>query len=95
MTSATNLGPSKQFATFREFFKLESTGGLRLFVAAVLAMLLKNSPWAEQYIHVLALPIQFRAGDLNLDKPLVLWVNDGLMAIFFLLVTLMRLSVKS
>jgi NhaA family Na+:H+ antiporter len=75
-------------ASFREFFKLESTGGLLLFVAAVLAMLLKNSPWSGWYADVLTLPIQFRAGDLNLDKPLVLWVNDGLMAIFFLLVTL-------
>jgi len=34
------------------------------------------------------MPIQIRAGDLDLNKPLVLWVNDGLMAVFFLLVTL-------
>ena len=88
MTSQPGSVLPKQFATFREFFRLESTGGLLLFVAAVLAMVLKNSPWAEWYSGVLTLPIQFRAGDLNLDKPLVLWVNDGLMAVFFLLVTL-------
>lgn len=87
--SDINTQKSKsQFASFREFFKLESAGGLLLFVAAVLAMLLKNSPWADWYGELLTLPIQIRAGDLNLDKPLVLWVNDGLMAIFFLMVTL-------
>ncbi|MDH3761060.1 MAG: Na+/H+ antiporter NhaA [Gammaproteobacteria bacterium] len=88
MTVSTQSGEPAPKASFREFFKLESTGGLLLFVAAVLAMLLKNSPWSGWYADVLTLPIQFRAGDLNLDKPLVLWVNDGLMAIFFLLVTL-------
>ena len=76
------------FASFREFFKLESTAGLILFVAAVLAMVLKNSPLAAWYSDLLTLPIQIRAGDLDLNKPLVLWVNDGLMAVFFLLVSL-------
>ena len=76
------------FASFREFFKLESTAGLILFVAAVLAMVLKNSPLALWYTDFLTLPVQIRVGDLDLNKPLVLWVNDGLMAIFFLLVSL-------
>ena len=88
MPDSTTKKDEFQFATFREFFKLESTGGILLFVAAVLAMLLKNSPWSDWYAGLLTLPIQIRAGDLNLDKPLVLWVNDGLMAIFFLMVTL-------
>ena len=80
--------PVLPFAGFREFFKLESTGGLILFVAAVLAMIIKNSPLAAWYVDVLTLPIQIRAGDLDLNKSLVLWVNDGLMAVFFLLVSL-------
>jgi NhaA family Na+:H+ antiporter len=80
--------PNTPFASFREFFKLESTAGLILFVAAVLAMALKNSLFADWYGSFLTLPIQIRAGDLDLNKPLVLWVNDGLMAIFFLLVSL-------
>ena len=88
MTQATQPEKPIPFATFREFFKLESTGGLLLFVAAVLAMVLKNSPLAVWYADILTLPIQVRAGDLDLNKPLVLWVNDGLMAIFFLLVSL-------
>ena len=76
------------FASFREFFKLESTGGLLLFVAAVLAMLSKNSTIASWYAGFLSMPVQVRAGSLNIDKPLVFWVNDGLMAVFFLLVSL-------
>ena len=80
--------PLIPFAGFREFFKLESTGGIILFIAAVAAMVLKNSPLTTWYAEILTLPIQIRAGDLDINKPLVLWVNDGLMAIFFLLVSL-------
>ena len=59
-----------------------------MFVAAVAAMVLKNSPLSAWYVDLLTLPVQIRAGDLDLNKPLVLWVNDGLMAVFFLLVSL-------
>lgn len=82
------LTANSSIATFKQFFKLESAGGLILFIAAVLAMLLKNSPLAIWYTDVLTLPVQVRVGDLDLNKPLVLWVNDGLMAVFFLLVSL-------
>ena len=80
----TNQPLPAQLATFRQFFKLESSGGIFLFVAAVLAMVLKNSPLAGWYVDALTLPVQIRVGDLDLNKPLVLWVNDGLMAVFFL-----------
>ena len=86
-TDNTQLQPT-QFQTFKQFLKLESSAGIILFGAAVLAMLFKNSPAADWYASLLDLPIQIRAGNLDLDKPLVLWVNDGLMAVFFLLVTL-------
>lgn len=76
------------FATFREFFKLEAAGGILLFAAAVLAMVLKNSPAASFYSDLLMIPLQIRVGSIDLDKPLVLWVNDGLMAIFFFMVAL-------
>lgn len=80
-------GPSPA-ASFREFFKLEAAGGFMLFGAAVLAMALKNSPVADIYQQLLMMPVQMRAGTLDLHKPLVLWVNDGLMAVFFFMVAL-------
>ncbi len=76
------------YETLKRFLRLESTGGIILFAAAILAMLFKNSPAASWYADFLTLPVQVRAGDLDLNKPLVLWVNDGLMAVFFLLVGL-------
>jgi NhaA family Na+:H+ antiporter len=69
--------------TFNAFFKLESAGGILLIIAAVAAMLLKNSPVGGYYTAFLDVPIQIRIGPLDLDKPLFLWVNDGLMAVFF------------
>ena len=69
--------------TFNAFFKLEAAGGIVLLVAAVAAMILKNSPVGDAYTAFLDIPIQLRIGPLDLDKPLFLWVNDGLMAVFF------------
>jgi NhaA family Na+:H+ antiporter len=72
----------------REFFRLESAGGILLVVSTVLAMLLANSPLRGVYESVLALPLQIRVGALDIDKPLLLWINDGLMAVFFFLIGL-------
>ncbi len=69
--------------TFNAFFKLEAAGAILLLIAAVAAMILKNSPFGDAYDHLLNLQIQIRVGVLDIDKPLFLWVNDGLMAIFF------------
>ena len=70
------------------FFRLESASGLLLIGAAVLALLLDNSPLAWLYDGLLEVPMSVRIGALKLDKPLLLWINDGLMAVFFLLVGL-------
>ena len=70
-------------ATFRDFFKLEAAGGILLLLAAALAMVLKNSPFGEIYDAFLDVPVQLRVGALDIDKPLLLWINDGLMAVFF------------
>jgi NhaA family Na+:H+ antiporter len=67
---------------------LESASGLLLMGAAVLALLLDNSPLAWLYDGLLEVPMSVRIGALKLDKPLLLWINDGLMAVFFLLVGL-------
>lgn len=71
-----------------EFFRLESSGGILLVVAAVLALIAANTPLSASYVAFFDLPVQVRVGPLNLDKALLLWINDGLMAIFFLLVGL-------
>ena len=72
----------------REFLKLESAAGIILMAAAAAAMIAANSPAASWYIHFLDVPVEVRIGDLEVAKPLFLWVNDGLMAIFFFLVGL-------
>ncbi len=69
--------------TFNAFFRLEAASGILLIIAAVAAMILKNSPLGDLYTAFLDIPIQLRFGPLDLHKPLFLWVNDGLMAIFF------------
>jgi len=70
----------------QEFLHLEAAGGLVLMAAAVVAMVVANSPLAGHYTAFLDLPFEIRLGTFGLAKPLILWINDGLMAVFFLLV---------
>ena len=70
----------------RDFAKLESASGLVLLAAAILALIASNSPLAPLYDLFLRTPVAVRVGALHLDKPLLLWINDGLMAFFFLVV---------
>lgn len=71
-----------------EFIKKESSAGIVLIFATILALLLKNSPLSEIYNLFLHTPVEIRFGALHIDKPLYLWINDGLMAMFFLLIGL-------
>jgi NhaA family Na+:H+ antiporter len=73
---------------WREFLRLESAGGMILVAAAVLALVLANSPLADLYVQFLGLKLTVMVEGFGVSKPLLLWVNDGLMAIFFLLVGL-------
>lgn len=66
----------------------EAAGGAVLLLAAILAMVLDNSLLSPWYDALLNTPVTLRVGALILDKPLLLWINDGLMAIFFFLVGL-------
>lgn len=71
-----------------DFFKLESAGGILLMVAAVLAIIVANTGLEPLYQLFLSTPVAVRVGALEIAKPLLLWINDGLMAIFFFLVGL-------
>lgn len=75
-------------AAIQDFLKQESSGGLVLMAAAVLAMIVNNTALASVYQGFLNLPIVIQVGPLEIAKPLLLWVNDGLMAVFFFLVGL-------
>jgi len=71
-----------------DFLKKESSGGLLLIFASVAAMILANSPLSGIYDMMLEVPVAIQIGELVIAKPLLLWINDGLMALFFLLVGL-------
>ncbi len=77
------------FETIRQFLKKESSVGILLMVATVLAMVFANTPLHVLYDFFLETPLEIRLGrNIHIAKPLLLWINDGLMAIFFLLIGL-------
>jgi NhaA family Na+:H+ antiporter len=72
----------------RDFMKLESAGGILLLLAAVVALVVANSPLAGFYSELLDTTVAVQVGTLAINKPLLLWINDGLMAVFFFLIGL-------
>ncbi len=73
----------------RDFISKESGGGIALIVAAACALVIANSQMLPAYQQFLATPVSFGAGNLiAIDKPLLLWINDGLMAVFFFVIGL-------
>jgi Na+:H+ antiporter, NhaA family len=74
--------------SIKEFVQLESASGLVLMTAALAALALANSPLSGLYDLLLDLPIEIKVGPLQIAKPVLLWINDGLMAVFFFLVGL-------
>lgn len=70
------------------FFEHDAAGGIVLMAAAALALALDNSPLNWLYDRLLSTPVVIQIGAVGIDKPLLLWINDGLMAIFFFLVGL-------
>ncbi|MBV6285785.1 Na+/H+ antiporter NhaA [Pseudomonas aegrilactucae] len=74
--------------TLTRFFQLESASGLLLIGAAALALIINNSPLSYLYNGLLDVPVVAQVGALKIAKPLLLWINDGLMALFFLLIGL-------
>lgn len=71
-----------------DFMRLESAGGILLLLSAILAMLIANSPLSGLYGSLIDATVAVQVGALAINKPLLLWVNDGLMAVFFFLIGL-------
>ena len=72
----------------REFLRLEAAGGIVLIFAAAAALLFANSPLGDYYVEFLKIPGSVQVGQLEIAKPLLLWVNDLWMAVFFFLIGL-------
>lgn len=76
------------YSSIQGFFKLKTAPAILIIVAAILAMFFANTPFGTYYEMLIDLPVEVRIGAFKLSKPLILWINDGLMAIFFFLVGL-------
>jgi Na+:H+ antiporter, NhaA family len=79
---------AKVLTPVQDFIQTESASGILLIAAAVVAFAWANSPWAANYFALLEIPVSVGFGAWSLEKPLLLWVNDLLMAVFFFLVGL-------
>lgn len=75
-------------STFQKFDRAQSLGGMLLFGATIIALLFANTPLRDFYDSLRETRVGFEAGNFGLTKPLLLWVNDGLMAIFFFMIGL-------
>jgi len=73
---------------FQEFFRIEASSGIILLACTAVALVWANSPWAEGYFNLWLTKLTIDIGGFGLSKPLILWINDGLMAIFFFFVGL-------
>ena len=72
----------------REFLRLEASSGIVLIFAAAAALLCANSPLGDYYVEFLKIPGSVQIGGFEIAKPLLLWVNDLWMAVFFFLIGL-------
>ncbi len=81
-------GRARRPSVLRAFLQHEASGGYVLMAAAALALVIANSPWGSAYVAVLETRFGFAIGPLHLRETTLHWINDGLMAVFFLLVGL-------
>ena len=82
----TRIGPT--VSGFQEFIREQGAGGVLLLVATIIALAWANSPWAARYFSLWSTPISIGISDFQLAKPLLMWINDGLMTVFFFVVGL-------
>lgn len=80
--------PANTAQSLRDFLREESAGGVVLMIAAAAALILANSPLAGVYAAVLNAEIALTVSGAGIEKPALLWINDGLMAVFFFLIGL-------
>lgn len=73
---------------FEKFVHAEASSGVLLLLCTVAALVWANSPWASTYANLWQTTISIGVGSFALAKPLLLWINDGLMAVFFFVVGL-------
>jgi len=73
---------------FQKFVKIEGFSGVLLLIATIIALVWVNSPFGESYLSLWQYKVGFSTPFFELNKPLLLWINDGLMAIFFFLIGL-------
>ncbi len=83
------IGITRVIGPFQRFFNTESAGGILLLITTVTAMVWANSNLSESYFRLINRELTLQVGEVfKLSKPLLLWINDGLMAIFFFVVGL-------
>lgn len=68
---------------FRQFIRQDASSGILLIICTIIALAWANSPLSGYYFGLWETPVSITIGDTGFSKPLLLWVNDGLMAIFF------------
>lgn len=73
---------------FTHFFRSSSAGGIILLICVAVSLFIANSGWSDGFKELLNFELGFHTSSLHLKYPLLLWINDGLMAVFFLLVGL-------
>ncbi len=73
---------------FQRFVKIESFSGILLFGAMIVALIWANSGYSDVYHNILNFELGFSSDSFKLTKPVILWINDGLMAIFFFVIGL-------
>jgi len=82
------MSENKLIKQWKQFIQTDASSGIILVLAALLALLMANSYFSTSYNAFLEFPVSITLGQFAINKPLVLWVNDGLMALFFFVVGL-------
>jgi NhaA family Na+:H+ antiporter len=80
--------PQRRLGELREFLNVQALAGIALLLAAMAAIVAANTSFSPLYDRFLTTPVSVVIGELAIEKPLLLWINDGLMAIFFFLIGL-------